>query len=182
MKHIRQSLMLLCLLIILTGIIYPCFITLMAQLVFPKQANGSLIYANHQVIGSSLVGQNFKSDIYFHPRPSVVNYNPIQPATGSNLGPTSKKLKELVIDRLLSFESTPPSDLVYASASGIDPHISKEAALFQLDRVAKARHLKNIDDLSSLVKSHALQEKGGYVNVLLLNIDVDKHFPLEALP
>ncbi len=133
---------------ILTGIIYPFFMTGVAQLTFPAKANGSLITKDGKIAGSELIGQKFDSSIYFWSRPSAIDYNPI-PSGASNLGPTSEKLKEQVKVRRMLFAtsnsiadtSAIPKEMLFASASGLDPHISPEAALLQLKRVAMARNL-----------------------------------------
>jgi K+-transporting ATPase ATPase C chain len=133
---------------VLTGAIYPFFITGVAQLAFPAKANGSLIMKDGKIIGSELIGQKFDSSIYFWSRPSAIDYNPI-PSGASNFGPTSDKLKKQVEERRKLFAtinsiadtSTIPKEMLFASASGLDPHISPEAALLQLKRVAMARNL-----------------------------------------
>ncbi len=133
---------------VLTGIIYPFFMTGVAQLTFPSKANGSLISKDGKIAGSELIGQKFDSSIYFWSRPSAIDYNPI-PSGASNLGPTSEKLKEQVAERRRLFAtnnsitdtSAIPKEMLFASASGLDPHISPEAALLQLKRVAMARNL-----------------------------------------
>lgn len=133
---------------ILTGIIYPFFMTGVAQLTFPAKANGSLITKDGKIAGSRLIGQKFDSSIYFWSRPSAIDYNPI-PSGASNFGPTSKKLKEQVKERRRLFAavnyiadtSAIPKEMLFASASGLDPDISPEAALLQLKRVAMARNL-----------------------------------------
>jgi potassium-transporting ATPase KdpC subunit len=173
---------------VLTGIIYPFFVTGIAQLVFPAKANGSLIVKNNQVIGSQLIGQQFDSAIYFSSRPSAVSYNPL-PSGGSNYGLTNTKLKDLVTERrkdFIAFNQLDslteiPSEMLFASASGLDPHISPEAAYIQLDRVAKARNFDNAQkqELMNCVKN--LSETPQFlflgearVNVLLLNLETDK--------
>jgi K+-transporting ATPase ATPase C chain len=133
---------------VLTGVIYPVFMTGVAQLVFPANANGSLVMQDGKIIGSELIGQKFDSSIYFWSRPSAIDYNPI-PSGASNLGPTSDKLKKQVAERRKLFAtnnsildtSAIPKEMLFASASGLDPHISPEAAFLQLKRVAMARNL-----------------------------------------
>ncbi len=133
---------------ILTGIVYPLLMTGVAQVIFPAKANGSLLMKDGKIIGSELIGQKFDSTIYFWSRPSAIDYNPI-PSGASNYGPTSDKLKKQVEDRRILFTSKNsmsdisaiPKEMIFASASGLDPHISPEAALLQLERVAKARNL-----------------------------------------
>jgi K+-transporting ATPase ATPase C chain len=173
---------------ILTGIIYPLFVTGIAQVVFPAKANGSLIVKNNQVIGSELIGQQFDSTIYFSSRPSAVSYNPL-PSGGSNFGLTNVKLKNLVAERRLAFNTLNqldslaeiPSEMLFASASGLDPHISPEAASLQVNRIAKARNfnaeqkqklINCVKDLSESPQFLFLGE--ARVNVLLLNLEADK--------
>lgn len=177
MHIVRIALKMLFSMIILTGLIYPLLITVIAHVTMPRRAGGSLIWQGNQIIGSRLIAQNFKGEAYFWPRPSAVHFDPIQPAGGSNLGPTSQKLKEAVAERTKALGSYPPAELVYASASGLDPHISLETAYFQLDRILKARDLSDKDQLRSLIDSLAEGFGKNYVNVLLLNQSLDQHFP-----
>jgi len=173
---------------LLTGVVYPLFVTGIAQVVFPTKANGSLIVKNNQVIGSELIGQQFDSTIYFSSRPSAVSYNPL-PSGGSNYGLTNDKLKNLVADRRLAFNTLNqldslkeiPSEMLFASASGLDPHISPEAASLQVDRIARTRNFnaEQKQKLRSCV--NALTESPQFllfgdsrVNVLLLNLEADK--------
>jgi K+-transporting ATPase ATPase C chain len=133
---------------ILTGIVYPLFMTGVAQLCFPAKANGSLVMKEGKIVGSELIGQKFDSSIYFWSRPSAIDYNPI-PSGASNYGPTSDTLKKQVTARRISFAiknsitdiNDIPKEMIFASGSGLDPHISPEAALLQLDRVTTARKL-----------------------------------------
>ena len=132
---------------ILTGIAYPLFMTGVAQLTFPSKANGSLVMKNGKIIGSELIGQKFDSTIYFWSRPSAIGYNPI-PSGASNYGPTSDTLKKQVAARrnlfatknLMTDITAIPKEMIFASGSGLDPDISPEAALLQIERVAKARN------------------------------------------
>jgi len=173
---------------VLTGIIYPLFVTGIAQVIFPFKANGSLLVKNNQVIGSELIGQQFDSTIYFSSRPSAVSYNPL-PSGGSNYGLTNPKLKKLVDERTLQFNSfnlldssaVVPSEMLFASASGLDPHISPEAAALQVDRIAKARNFNTsqkqklmecIKDLSEAPQFLFLGEPR--INVLMLNLKLDQ--------
>ena len=173
---------------ILTGVIYPIVMTGLAQLGFPSKANGSLIKKDGKIIGSELIGQKFDSTIYFWSRPSAVDYNPI-PSGASNLGPTSDKLKKQVVERRILFATMNsltdttaiPKEMLFASASGLDPHISQKAALLQVDRIAKARNFNAIQkqNLVQSVKNHTeppqflvLGEER--VNVLILNLELDK--------
>lgn len=173
---------------VLTGVIYPFFMTGVAQLTFRAKANGSLIIKDGKIIGSELIGQKFDSTIYFWSRPSAIDYNPI-PSGASNLGPTSDKLKKQVSERRILFATKNtitdttaiPSEMLFASASGLDPHISQKAALLQVDRVAKARNfnivekqklVQSIEDLTESPQFFVLGEER--VNVLILNLELDK--------
>ncbi|MDP4184733.1 MAG: potassium-transporting ATPase subunit KdpC [Bacteroidota bacterium] len=188
MKTLFISVKIFLVLTILTGIIYPLLITGLAQLIFPHQANGSMVIQNGKVLGSELIGQNFNNRKYFWSRPSAVNYNPL-PSGGSNYGPTSKALKQQVIYREKSLQkanSLPqnasiPSEMIFASASGLDPHISPQAALMQVDRISKERNFipKQKEKLLSLITN--LTEKPQFrlfgeerINVFLLNLELDK--------
>jgi potassium-transporting ATPase KdpC subunit len=173
---------------VLCGILYPLLITGIAQTVFHKKANGSMIAVDNKVIGSELIGQKFDSAYYFLPRPSAIDYNPL-PSGGSNVGPTSAKLKEQVAGRITQWiKSNPgtaaeqiPSEMLFASASGLDPHISPKAALLQVDRIAHVRQLseeqkkqliKLVNDLTERPQFSLLGEER--VNVLRLNLSLDK--------
>jgi len=162
---------------ILTGFLYPSLITGISQLVMPKRANGSLIYIDGQVRGSVLIAQKTTANNYFWPRPSAVDFDPLKPSGGSNFGPTSAKLKKAVAERekILGNEST--AELVFASGSGLDPHISLQTAFIQIPRIAKARALSE-DRLKELIYSLKEGKQFGflgsyYVNVLLLNKALD---------
>jgi potassium-transporting ATPase KdpC subunit len=173
---------------VLTGIIYPLVMTGLAQLSFPSKANGSLIKKDGKIIGSELIGQKFDSSIYFWSRPSAIGYNPI-PSGASNYGPTNATLKEQVTARRILFAkknsiadtTAIPKEMIFASASGLDPHISQKAALLQVDRVAKARNF-NIIQKQNLVQSvKNLTETPQFkvlgeerVNVLILNLELNK--------
>lgn len=173
---------------VLTGIIYPLFVTGIAQVVFPAKANGSLIVKNNQIIGSELIGQQFDSVIYFTSRPSAVSYNPL-PSSGSNYGLTNTKLKNLVAERKSAFNTfnkrdslaEVPSEMLFASASGLDPHISPEAAVLQVDRISRSRNFNSVQKQKLLQCVADLTENPQYlclgesrINVLLLNLRVDK--------
>lgn len=173
---------------VLTGIIYPLFVTGFAQLIFPSKANGSLIINDNKIIGSELIGQQFDSAIYFTGRPSAISYNPM-PSGGSNYGLTNAKLKQQVIERKWHFIEINqldsltdiPAEMLFASASGIDPHISKQSALLLVKRVAKARNFGIAQKQQLIACVNRLTEKPQFlvlgeerVNVLLLNLEIDK--------
>ena len=196
LREIRPAIVLVVALTLITGLAYPLTMTGLAQVLFPRQANGSLIERGGQVVGSALIGQSFTGDSYFHGRPSATNkadpndssktveapYNAAN-SMGSNLGPTNKALIERVkgdVDKLKEENaSTPvPIDLVTTTASGLDPHISPEAALFQLPRVAKARNMPE-DRVRELVNQHIESRFFGLlgeprVSVLALNLALDR--------
>jgi K+-transporting ATPase ATPase C chain len=195
MSLIRPTFFLLILFTILTGVIYPLAITGIGQVLFPAQANGSLVTRNGAIVGSSLIGQNFASDRYFQGRPSATStadpadasktidapYNAAS-STGSNYGATSKALLEAVESRAKALGSGPqPADLVTASASGLDPHISPAGALAQIERVAKARGLPEAR-VKALVERQIEGRSLGIigeprVNVLALNLALDAMRP-----
>jgi potassium-transporting ATPase KdpC subunit len=173
---------------IITGIIYPVIITVFSQLVFAKKANGSIISKNGKIIGSELIGQKFDTAIYFWSRPSAVDYNPL-PSGGSNLGPSSSKLKKQSEERKANFinknmsgvYTDVPKEMLFASGSGLDPHISPKAALLQVDRIVKARNFnseqkqkieKIIVNLTESPQFFILGEER--INVFLLNLELDK--------
>jgi potassium-transporting ATPase KdpC subunit len=171
----------------LTGVIYPFFMTGVAQLAFPAKANGSLIMKDGKIIGSELIGQKFDSSIYFWPRPSAIDYNPM-PSGASNLGPTSVKLKKQVAERRRLFAtnnsiadtSTIPKEMLFASASGLDPDISPESALLQLKRVAMAKSLNEaqIQKVEQLIKNKTKEPQfllfgEPRINVFELNLALD---------
>ena len=196
LKELRPALILLIALTLLTGLAYPLAITGLAAIIFPYQSQGSLVKRDGKVIGSELIGQAFASDRYFHGRPSATTGpDPADPSKtvpspynaassmGSNLGPTSKALADrmkLDVDKLKSENPNfpVPVDLVTTSGSGLDPHISPEAAYFQVPRVAKARSLAE-DRVRQLVAASIEERTLGLlgeptVNVLALNLALDK--------
>jgi len=188
MKSLITAIKVFLLFTVLTGIVYPLFITGIAQLFFPKKANGSLITKENQIVGSKLIGQQFDSAIYFTPRPSAISYNPL-PSGGSNYGLNSTKLKKLVVERKQKFITLNeldsltgiPSEMLFASASGLDPHISPKAAYLQVERIVKSRNFNSdqklkleqlIKDQTEAPQFFCLGEER--VNVLLLNLEIDK--------
>jgi K+-transporting ATPase ATPase C chain len=196
LKEIRPAIVMILALTLITGLAYPLAMTGIAQLVFPYQAGGSLINRDGKVVGSALIGQSFTDDRYFHGRPSATNRpDPDDPSKtveapynaansmGSNLGPTNKALIERIkgdVGKLKQENAATqiPIDLVTTSASGLDPHISPEAALFQVPRVAKARRLAE-DRVRQLIMANIEGRTLGFlgeprVNVLLLNLALDE--------
>jgi len=194
-REIRPAILVLVALTLITGLAYPLAITGIAGVMFPRQAQGSLIERDGKVVGSALIGQEFKSDTYFHGRPSATTapdpadstktvpapYNAAN-SGGSNLGPTSKALADRLkddVDKLRAENpgSAIPVDLVTTSASGLDPDMSPEAALFQVPRVAKARHMPE-ERVRQLVVQNTEGRLAGLlgeprVNVLALNLALD---------
>jgi K+-transporting ATPase ATPase C chain len=187
-KIIIQSFSIFFMMTLLTGVIYPLVITLIGQVIFPNQSNGSLIIKDGNIIGSELLGQNFADSIYFQPRPSAINYNPM-PSGASNLGLSSALLKEQVNTRITGFRKnnllsdsvTIPSEMLFASGSGVDPHISIEAAKLQINRIVKSRNINpnNSKLLYNLIDSLKEYPQFGVlgnqvVNVLSLNLKLDE--------
>src|SRR5512140_1114318 len=187
MNHVRPAVILLALLSVLTGIAYPLLITGIAQVVFPHKANGSLILRNGVVVGSELIGQAFSDPKYFWSRPSATTPQPYNAAAsnGSNLGPTNPDFVNAVRARIDTLRAADPGnrapvpvDLVTASASGLDPHISPAAAFYQAARVARARHIDE-STVRRLVQEHVEGRTFGLfgeprVNVLELNLALDR--------
>ena len=185
MKTITRTLKLFAILLIIVGVFYPVAVTVLAQLFFPKEAGGSLLHdPGGNITGSALIGQPFSDPKYFWSRPSATSGYPYNPMAsgGSNLGPTNKDLIDQISNRTELLKSsgiqTPvPSDLVEASASGLDPHISMQSALVQIPRVAKARNLDE-ETLHKLVLEHVEERQFGFlgeqrINVLKLNLALD---------
>src|ERR1700690_2414202 len=195
LREIRPAIIILVLLTLITGLAYPLAMTAIADAIFPKQAQGSLIERDGKVVGSALIGQEFKDEKYFHGRPSATTApDPADPpktvpapynaanSGGSNLGPTSKALNDRVkedVDKLKAEnpQLPVPVDLVTTSASGLDPNISPEGALFQVPRVAKARNMPE-DRVRQLVADNTEGRLAGLlgeprVNVLALNLALD---------
>lgn len=196
LRELRPAILILVLLTLITGLAYPLAMTAIAGAIFPKQAQGSLIEQDGKVIGSSLIGQEFKDDKYFRGRPSATSapdpadstktvsapYNAAN-SGGSNLGPTSKALNDRIKEELQKLKAenpvaAVPVDLVTASGSGLDPDISPEAALFQVSRVAKARNMPE-DQVRQVVTASSQGRLAGLlgeprVNVLALNLALDR--------
>jgi len=177
---------------VLTGLVYPGVVTGLTQMLFPRRANGSLIVVNGQVVGSSLIGQNFTKPEYFQPRPSAAgNGYDASASSGSNYGPTNQKLSDRVkasIDQFRKdnpdYRGAIPADLVTASASGLDPDISPASAEAQAPRVAKARGIA-LEQVQQLVAQNTRGRTLGFlgeprVNVLELNLVLDRQFPLKS--
>ena len=196
LREIRPAIVVLVALTLITGLVYPLVMTGVAGLIFPRQAQGSLIERDGKVVGSALIGQVFAGDKYFHGRPSATTAPDPNDATktipapynaansgGSNLGPSNKALIDRVQGDIEALKkenpATPvPADLVTTSASGLDPHISPEAALFQVPRIAKARNMPE-DRIRQLVEDNTEGRFLGLlgeprVNVLLLNLALDR--------
>ena len=198
MKLILQSIRQTILWTLICGIAYPVAMTILAQLAFPHQANGSLVTRDGKIIGSVLLAQQFTGSNYFWPRPSGCAYGTgsagLVPSGASNLGPTSGALQTNVMNNTAAFLSgnnlptnTPvPADMVFASGSGLDPHISPESARLQIARVAAARGLTP-DKITALVEKYTEGSQWGFlgeprVNVLLLNIALDDMAPKASAP
>jgi K+-transporting ATPase ATPase C chain len=186
-EQLKPALMVFLLLTVLTGLVYPLAVTGLAQMLFPYQANGSLIVRDGRTIGSELIGQPFDAPRNFWGRPSATSPFPYNAAasSGSNLGPTNPALAEAVKAQVaalraadLGNDAPVPVDLVTASGSGLDPHISPAAAAYQARRVARARGL-DVADVQRLVDRHIEGRQFGFlgeprVNVLLLNLALDE--------
>jgi K+-transporting ATPase ATPase C chain len=189
MKTFRTAILLFFFLTVITGVIYPAVVTVVGGLAFPEQAAGSLLRAGDGTVrGSTLIGQAFSDPKYFWPRPSATAdfpYNPLA-SGGSNLGPTNPELLKAVADRVKSLQAgglagPVPSDLVLGSGSGLDPHLSLKAAIFQIPRVARARGLGEVE-LRRLVQGQVEGRQLGFLgeprlNVLKLNLALDRLSP-----
>ena len=188
-KQILPAILMTLVLCVVTGLVYPAVVTGLAQLVFPRQANGSLVTVNGRVVGSELIGQAFTQPYYFHPRPSAAGagYDPTA-SSGTNKGPTDRKLADTLIAQSVdsaivqdgATKGAIPSDMVTRSASGLDPHISPANAFLQVARVARARHVDSAA-VRRLVDAHVEGRQFGFfgeprVNVLMLNIALDSAF------
>lgn len=185
MGEVKRGLIIFILFSILTGLIYPFFITSISQILWKEKSNGSLVKKEAVVVGSTLLGQNFTSPRYFHGRPSSVDYKG-SISGASNLGPTSKKFFENTSKQIdmvrsenhLSVDYKIPADLVLASASGLDPHISLDSALLQANRIANTRGI-NIDEVKRLIHKNLEEPQFKLlgqkrVNVLSLNLALDE--------
>jgi len=187
-KQLKSAIIIFCILTIITGIIYPLFVTFAGQLFFNKQANGSLIYRNGIAIGSSLIGQQFNDPKYFWSRPSATS--PVQfnaaSSGGSNLGPSNATLKQEIQERIKAIRSANPDnndpipiDMVTSSASGLDPDISKASAYYQVKRIASVRGLSE-DAIRDIIYRNTKRQLFGIigedtVNVLAANLDLDSY-------
>jgi K+-transporting ATPase ATPase C chain len=189
-NQLRPAIVVTLVLMVITGLIYPAIVTGVAQLLFPRQANGSLITAHGQVIGSELIGQSFARGDYFHPRPSAAgNGYDDTLSGGSNRGPTDLKLADTLIAQAVdsavrldsAVKGSVPADLATRSGSGLDPHISPASALLQVNRIARARRL-DPRTVQAVVERRIEVRQLGFlgeprVNVLLLNLALDSLSP-----
>ena len=188
-KHFVTAVLMTVVTTVLLGIVYPFVVTGLAQLIFPKQANGSMISANGKVVGSSLIGQPFSSPGYFRSRPSAAGNAGYDAgnSSGSNLGPTNKMLIDRMNADIQKAQAENPGvpvpmDLVTTSGSGLDPDISPEAADFQVPRIARERNMSEAD-VRAIVAKHTEARQLGFlgeprVNVLELNLDLDTTHPM----
>ena len=188
-SQFRPAIVMTVVLCVITGVVYPAVVTGLARAIFPRQADGSLVRAKGRVVGSALIGQQFTQPYYFHPRPSAAGAGyDATASTGSNKGPTDRKLADSMIAPRIAAavanegaaKGSVPADMVTASASGLDPHISPANAYLQVARVASARAADSAD-VRRLVDAHVEARQLGFlgeprVNVLLLNIALDSVF------
>lgn len=191
MKPIRTAIMVTMFWTIVLGGMYPLLVSGIGAAAFPAKAYGSLTTRDGRVVGSRLIGQAFETDRYFHPRPSAIGYDSSN-SGGSNLSWTSDSLKNAYEQRKADWQKAngpgePPMDVLFASGSGLDPHISPRAAELQVPRVTAARHLAagQGEALLRLVQVHVEEPQLGFlgeprVNVLLLNLELDRQFPGES--
>ncbi len=190
MKNLVTAILMTLVTTVMLGLVYPLVVTGIAQVIFPEQANGQLITKNGQIIGSRIIGQPFSSPGYFRSRPSaagVAGYD-AGASSGSNLGPTNKKLIDRVKGDVEKLQAENPGkpipvDLVTTSASGLDPHISPAAAEFQIPRVAKERGISE-GEIRQLIQANTQNRQFGFlgepgVNVLELNLALDAHSPMK---
>jgi K+-transporting ATPase ATPase C chain len=189
-RQMRPAVVMTVILVVLTGMVYPAVVTVIAQWVFPRQANGSLVEVRGHVAGSALIGQRFSAADYFHPRPSAAGSGYVGDSSGgTNLGPTSRKLADTLIAQAVDSAITQdgavkgriPSDMVTSSGSGLDPDISPANANLQVARVARAR-AASAASVQALVIAHTEGRQYGLfgeprINVLRLNLAVDSAFP-----
>lgn len=188
-KQLRPAVVMTVLLIVVTGVVYPGIVTALAQLFFPRQANGSLVEARGHVVGSALIGQRFAGAEYFHPRPSAAGSGYVgDSSSGTNKGPTDRKLADTLIAQAIDSavrtdgvaKGRIPSDMATASGSGLDPHISPANTALQIARVARARGVPP-ERVAAIVAQHSEARQFGLfgeprVNVLLLNLALDSAF------
>jgi potassium-transporting ATPase KdpC subunit len=187
LRHqLRPAITLTFILLAITGFIYPGIVTALAQVLFPHQANGSLIESNGRIVGSALIGQQFSSPAYFHPRPSAAGSGYAgDSSSGTNKGPTDRKLADTLIAQAVdsavqndgAIKGQIPADMVTSSGSGLDPDISPANAALQIARVSRRRNIP-AERLRALVVAHTQQREFGFlgeprVNVLLLNLALD---------
>ena len=193
-RQIRPAILLTVTLMVITGLAYPGIVTGLAQLMFPRQANGSLVSKDGRVVGSSLIGQKFAEPWYFHPRPSAAGDSYDATASGgTNKGPTDRRLADTLITSAVAaaikdgaVKGKIPADMVTASASGLDPHISPANAQLQVARVAASRGA-SAGAIRALIERHTESRQFGIfgdprVNVLQLNLALDREFPLAGRP
>jgi potassium-transporting ATPase KdpC subunit len=186
--HISIALKLLLIMTLLTGIIYPVLMTGIAQISFPEKANGSFIRRDGKIIGSTLIGQKFDSSAYFWSRPSAIDYNPV-PSGASNFGPTSRKLFSMVSERRKIFitgnnltdTASLPGEMLFASASGLDPHTSPDAVRLQINRIVRVRHFNHSQEnrLNELILQNTEKRQYGIlgeerINIMVLNMGLDE--------
>ena len=187
MRPLKQAMMVFAIFSVLCGLVYPLSMTVVSQFLFPRRSNGSIMTSGNQPLGSELIGQNFDSPKYFHGRPSATDpaYN-ASGSAGSNFGPSNARFLEEILERIkqvriengLPSDTRIPADLVLASASGLDPHISVESAMLQVKRVAKERSLSEAK-VEEIARQHIERAFLGIwgqprVNVLKLNLAMDK--------